>query len=125
MAKSTSLIFCGKLLTLIALIVVSYLAIQPSLIPMVDQANDKVKHVLAFATLAGGLSLFWGFRWWCVAAGLLLYGIGIEVAQSFIPGRFASVWDVVADCVGIALGLLVAAAVKISMRFLSTASSKP
>lgn len=98
--------------TLLTFIVISYLAIKPSMIPIVDQANDKFKHMLAFATLAGGLSLFWGFAWWRVALGLLMYGIGIEVVQLFVAGRYASVWDVVADAVGITVGLLVAYALK-------------
>jgi VanZ family protein len=43
-----------------------------------------------------------------VATGLLAYGALIEVAQMFVPGRTASLADVVADAVGIALGLVLA-----------------
>ena len=39
---------------------------------------------------------------------LLAYGIGIEVAQSFLPPREADAMDVLADGVGIALGLAAA-----------------
>jgi VanZ family protein len=36
----------------------------------------------------------------------ILYGIGDELHQSFVPGRTASVWDVLADAVGAALAML-------------------
>jgi len=37
---------------------------------------------------------------------LLLFGMQIEVVQSFIDGRYFSMLDVVADSVGILLGVL-------------------
>lgn len=98
----------GKYTTLLAFIAITYLAIRPSNIVLVDQANDKLKHMLAFASLAAGLCLFWEWPWRKVGGLLLLYGIGIEVVQYFIPRRYASVWDVVADCVGIGFGSLAA-----------------
>ena len=122
--KHATFKLCGQLLTLLAFIAISYLAIKPSMIPLVDQANDKFKHMLAFATLAGGLSLFWGFAWWRVALGLLLYGIGIEVVQWFVSGRYASVWDVMADAVGITVGLLVACGVKGGLKWMTSKPAK-
>ena len=67
---------------------------------------DKLRHVLAFATLG-----FIGLRaGWCTSAGfallLLGYGVAIELAQSFTPSREASLGDVWADAAGIALALL-------------------
>ena len=58
-------------------------------------------------------SAVWAFwqqprLWPRLVAVLLAYGIGIEIAQSFIPSRDADWHDVVADSVGIALGLLAA-----------------
>jgi hypothetical protein len=75
-------------------------------------------HIFMFGLLAG---LTWrvlvhraaSLPAWLVAhprlsAGLfaLLYGIGDEFYQSFIPGRTASVWDVVADGFGALLFML-------------------
>jgi VanZ family protein len=40
-----------------------------------------------------------------IALSLIALGGMIEVAQSFVPGRFASMGDFVANAVGVALGL--------------------
>ena len=37
---------------------------------------------------------------------LLAYGIQIEVAQSFVPSRYFSLLDIVADGIGIVFGIL-------------------
>jgi VanZ family protein len=43
-----------------------------------------------------------------MAAGLLLLGAGLELVQAFLPNRFASGYDVLANVVGITLGSTVA-----------------
>ena len=65
---------------------------------------DKLRHALAFVAL-------WAIGRraalrpsWVLALGLVAFGIGIEVAQSFTPDREASVADVLADALGIAAG---------------------
>ena len=67
---------------------------------------DKLQH-------ASGFLLLWvvGIRAWprqsvALTVGLLLLGVGIEVAQSFTPLRLASPADVLADAFGIGLGAL-------------------
>jgi VanZ family protein len=87
----------------ITLIAITTLALIPAPEVVVSTGWDKTDHWSAFFTLAFLLqhafpkkSLGW------VAALLVIYGIGIEVAQSFTPTRDASVLDVVADSVGIA-----------------------
>ena len=99
----TSSIYCSFIALLF--IAITYLAIMPSNVPVVDQANDKFKHILAFAVLAWGLSRYWSWPWRRVAGVLLAYGIGIEIVQAFVPGRYSSGLDVLADCVGIAVGV--------------------
>ena len=80
---------------------------------------DKVKHVLAFGIMASVASLGWaasrstGLR---IAGALVLYGAFIEVVQFFIPGRDASVLDLVADAVGVAAGLLAVRAARLGLR---------
>ena len=46
-----------------------------------------------------------------LAAGLLLLGAGLEIAQSFMPGRVTSLNDVFANTIGIVLGSLAAAGI--------------
>ena len=43
------------------------------------------------------------------AGAVILWGISDEFHQSFVPGRNASVWDVLADAVGFALAVLLLA----------------
>ena len=78
-----------------------------------DTGLDKVEHVVAFGALAFcGVFAWWRRRasaWW-LAAALLLLGVGIELAQTQVPDRTASWNDIVADAVGIALGLLLTTA---------------
>lgn len=67
--------------------------------------SDKVKHALSFAVLVG---LGWrgGFRSMLrLTLGLLVLGASIEVAQSFTPTRSAEWGDLLADAVGIAVGV--------------------
>lgn len=68
--------------------------------------GDKLLHVLAFTALM----LWWGNVYrrararWVVAAVCLLFGVLIECAQWPSAPEDASVWDVAADVVGLALG---------------------
>jgi VanZ family protein len=70
---------------------------------------DKANHVSAFAALAfcGLLALRERPRhllW--IAVGLFAVGAGIEFAQAHVPGRSADPRDLIANAVGILLGLL-------------------
>ena len=70
---------------------------------------DKVAHLVAYAMLAA--TFLFGVHpfshgsnrkvfVFAVVLFCILYGIGDEYHQSFIPGRSVSVWDVVADGLG-------------------------
>ncbi|HEY0953378.1 MAG TPA: VanZ family protein [Roseateles sp.] len=100
-----------RALLLALAVAITWLALSPVPPKTADTGWDKANHLLAFATLAfvGVWALWprprlWG---WLVLA-LLAYGVSIEVAQSFLPPREADWQDVVADGLGIALGLLAA-----------------
>jgi hypothetical protein len=90
---------------------------------------DKVYHCLAFA------ELMWWFAvvspvaaWWRLVGWLAGLAVGIEIAQSFIPLRAASVGDVVADLFGLVLGAAVALATPAgfpSMRSAKCAQNPP
>lgn len=72
--------------------------------------KDKVLHIFAFTALTGWFaSLLANVRWRRLALCLVLYGIVIEVLQGIMGlGRQAEALDVVADCVGVAIGFSLA-----------------
>ena len=74
-----------------------------SLLSFLPAGSDKVAHFGAYAVLAALLSLAAGNAklGWALAVA---YGISDEIHQLFVPGRFASVGDLVADSLGAALG---------------------
>lgn len=102
-----------RLLFLVLIGVVSWLAFSPNPPPAADLGWDKANHFAAFATLTGVAlqSLRAGRRRvWIVLVAMLGYGILIELVQSQIPGRDADVRDVAADMVGAFIGVLLHAA---------------
>ncbi|KOR28811.1 hypothetical protein TI03_03875 [Achromatium sp. WMS1] len=98
----------GKLVTILGFMVITYLVFtqtKVSILGDLDKLDDKVKHILAFIFLAFGLVHYWHVKWSWTTIILLVYGIGIEVVQYFIPNRTTSLTDVLADILGILLGL--------------------
>ena len=80
------------------------LALMPTDVPIPSTGWDKSNHLLAFSVMALlGMRAFRG-RTMAVLAGLLIYGVLIEVLQSFTPSRSADWHDVLADAVGLVLG---------------------
>jgi glycopeptide antibiotics resistance protein len=78
-----------------------------------DRGSDVVENVVLFLpfgfTLTGYLTQQGAATLSAVAAVLLLgasCSYAIEVLQRFIPGRFSSLTDVVANTAGVALGFL-------------------
>lgn len=65
---------------------------------------DKILHFIAYVELAGLAFLlvrhFKPFLKWCIA--LMIYGGIIEILQSFMPGRYMSFADFIANVCGIA-----------------------
>jgi VanZ family protein len=78
----------------------------PDLIPL-----DKWRHFLAYAAFGGSLAYAtadWSWRRRTLAAAVIgtavMYGIGIEFGQSFLPDRYVSLEDAYANALG---GMLV------------------
>ena len=95
--------------------IIFYLSHQPydfAFLPPVE-GFDKLLHVIAYSILAGtflyGLQPFTHnfnrsvFNALVVVLFCIFYGISDEYHQSFIPGRFPSFWDVLADGLGAVL----------------------
>lgn len=82
------------------------LGARPEAVGLFPAPWDKLAHGAYFSLLA---ILLWiadvGRRPWLVAALLVAVGVADEWHQVYLPGREASVADLAADCVGIALGL--------------------
>ena len=80
--------------------------------------SDKIIHAVVYMPL--GFLFYMSLRasgarnYVLVAASLLacIYGISDEIHQLFVPGRYASLGDVVADAVGALTGSLIGAASK-------------
>ena len=99
-----------------ALAVVFWLS-SLSQVPGARYAWDKLLHTIGYAIL-GVLALRAFHDGWrrpspvptlLAAAAVLLWGISDEIHQSFVPGRDASPWDVLADAVGFLLALAIVA----------------
>ena len=85
------------------------LAPKPQKIPHLD----KIQHAIIFTILTLSAAMAWKpHRYW-LAAALILYGASTELFQGLLTvTRQASVYDWLADCVGIAIGLLIFALYK-------------
>ncbi len=68
---------------------------------------DKLRHAGAFLVLWALSRRSSGAASGLLMAGLLAYGVLIEVLQGFTPNREPSAADVLADAVGIAVGAFV------------------
>ncbi len=80
---------------------------------------DKLQHALAYLALAFTGAIAFPDRrrhgWLCL--GLLVLGASLEGLQSLIPGRFGSVEDMLANAVGVGLGLALARIFNAGLRF--------
>lgn len=95
----------------VVLVWVACLMPPPALPPLTDN-SDKWQHLLAYFVLAGsGVQLWRGARALSLLAGaLLLMGAAIELAQGLLTSsRMADPADMLANSVGVLLGLSLAA----------------
>jgi VanZ family protein len=68
---------------------------------------DKVGHFLAFGLLGTLVARTQPMRrWWLGAVAASLFGLVDEGVQSFTPGRFVEVADMVADAAGAVLAVV-------------------
>lgn len=95
-------------------LVCSYiLALLPQdMAPTIAELSDKTLHFLAFGVLTVLLNLSYRIYWWKSSLYMLFYAIFIEFSQYFTPNRCVEFLDVVADSIGIVIGLIIYAAYK-------------
>ena len=94
----------------LVLFVIVVCIVPNSEIPGAFELNDKLSHLVSHGALA---IYFAGLvprqRWWKIFVFLLLLGAAIEVAQYAMQlGREGDPRDVIANCMGAAIGLLLA-----------------
>ncbi len=81
---------------------------------------DKANHALAFFVLLGLLDNAYPSAnlWTKKVLPLIIYGVLIECVQSQIPGRYASLLDILGDIVGLGAYLLIRPALIKSIPFI-------
>jgi VanZ family protein len=87
---------------------VCYLSLSPDVAtPFHFRWADKVYHSIAYLWLS--FLPFLAIRRTPVALGavsfIMLLGLGLELAQNYVPGRFSSVGDMIANSLGVGLGV--------------------
>jgi len=95
---------------MIALVIVGSL-LPALLLPDLPAGSDKIEHLLGYAILsASAVQLFATRRALLFAAiGLVLLGVGIEVAQDALTTtREMDVWDAMANTLGVIAGMATA-----------------
>lgn len=97
-----------KTIFFINFFVIEYLALTPQNIEVLEGLWDKSNHFFAFFVLYILLGLAYSnLKIWQKVFLLVLLGFQIEIFQYFIPGRFFSLLDVVADSIGIFIGFCI------------------
>ncbi|MCG7198163.1 VanZ family protein [Marinobacter pelagius] len=91
----------------LSLVAIVILATMDTRYPMPSTPSDKLNHLIAFLELTILTRLAWPElrAFWYVPA-LLLFGLAIELVQATLPYRDFSLKDLLADGLGIAIGLL-------------------
>lgn len=100
----------GAWWVMIALVIVGSL-LPALLLPDLPAGSDKIEHLLGYAILsASAVQLFATRRALLFAAiGLVLLGVGIEVAQDALTTtREMDVWDAMANTLGVIAGMATA-----------------
>jgi len=98
----------ARLILGLVLLIITYMALTPIPDLLQENVNDKLGHALAFVLLAFLVHAGWPnvpFSW-RHGVPLIAYGLFLECAQYYVPGRFFSLWDILADAAGIGLYLL-------------------
>ena len=94
--------------TLVAIILgIAYLSLTPS--DSITIGNDKISHFIAYGILMTNVGLITFHKRRSFTSGIVLslgYGALIECVQHFVPGRFMSGYDMLANAGGVGFGVL-------------------
>jgi VanZ family protein len=99
-----------KLFTLsffICLIAIEYLATTTITIKPLENSWDKANHFIAFFVLYINLYFsHFNIKPKYIICLLIAFAVQIEIVQAFIPNRYFSLLDIVADSIGILIGII-------------------
>jgi len=87
----------------------------------VPMFNDKLMHSGGYFVAAFSISFaFPRWRFFSRAIFLILFSIGIEIGQHFMPPRTFDVWDICANTVGVISGLSVVTMLEMKLQWFKT-----
>lgn len=90
------------------LAIYTYLGLTPHPEQTVPVFNDLAMHFVGYSAAAFSITFarpYWPA--WQQAGLLIIYSIAIEMAQHFNPPRTFNSMDIIANCTGTAIGLLI------------------
>ncbi|MBL1279989.1 MAG: VanZ family protein [Fluviicola sp.] len=96
-----------RITLILILLGILYLSLTPTETLVVG--NDKISHFIAYSVLMLNVGLLTYSSRKKFIFGILLsilFGVMIEVAQHFVPGRFMSFYDVLANAAGVGIGVV-------------------
>jgi VanZ family protein len=98
----------SRIILIVALIVITYLALTPKTHLLVEAIGDKIKHIIAFFVLAWLCDTSFPKSTFSLAkiCFLLGYGLFLELWQYYLPYREFSILDMLADCLGLFLYMI-------------------
>ena len=98
-----------RIILICALIVVTFFATVPLEILKLLPNNDKIIHIVIFFILAILVDYSFPETRFGFKSSLFLFSFGllIEVIQYFIPSKHFSLYDLGADCIGLAIYWLI------------------
>jgi len=92
----------------ICLLSIEYLATTSISIQVIENSWDKANHFIAFFVLY--VLLYAGFKIFTTLGKvslLIVFALQIEIVQYFIPNRYFSLLDIIADIIGIVSAIVV------------------
>lgn len=89
-------------------LVVTALTVSPSTVPPGFDGGDKLQHLLAYMVLGFCFAVLYPRERRLSLLGLILLGAALEGVQGLLPVRMASPFDLLADALGVLLGIQLA-----------------
>jgi VanZ family protein len=91
--------------TILVFVGITILSLLPPKSGIEIQSNDKINHFIAYAALTFcGLSAYNGTKVLRLLLVFVCYSLFMEWMQGFIPGREQSLYDALANSLGVAIG---------------------